>query len=81
MPQVRHPDELLIRVAATSVNPIEWKMRKGIRIPKWLWRRDIGSPMVLGLDFSGEVVATGDDSAPFRPGDAVMGALPLAGSY
>jgi NADPH:quinone reductase-like Zn-dependent oxidoreductase len=81
MPQLRHPDELLIRVAANSVNPIEWKMRQGLGIPKWLWRYAIGSPMVLGLDFSGEVAAAGEDSGPFQPGDAVMGALPFAGSY
>jgi NADPH:quinone reductase-like Zn-dependent oxidoreductase len=81
MPQLRHPDELLIRVAATSVNPIEWKMRQGLGIPKWLLRRAIGSPMVLGLDFSGEVAAAGEDAGPFQPGDAVMGALPFAGSY
>jgi NADPH:quinone reductase-like Zn-dependent oxidoreductase len=81
VPRLRHPDELLIRVAATSVNPIEWKMREGLGIPKWLWRRAIGSPMVLGLDFSGEVAAVGGDSGPFQPGDAVMGALPFAGSY
>lgn len=56
-------------------------MRQGLGVPKWLWRRAIGSPMVLGLDFSGEVVAVGADSGPFRPGDAVMGALPFAGSY
>ena len=81
MPRLHHPDELLIRVAATSVNPIEWKMRQGLGIPKWLWRRAIGSPMVLGLDFSGEVAAVGEESGPFQPGDAVMGALPFAGSY
>jgi len=81
MPRLRHPDELLIRVAATSVNPIEWKMRQGLGVPKWLWRRAIGSPMILGLDFSGEVAAAGADSGPLQPGDAVMGALPFAGSY
>ena len=81
MPRLRHRDELLIRVAATSVNPIEWKMRQGLAIPKWLLRRAIGSPMVLGLDFSGEVLAAGNARAAFRPGDAVMGALRLAGSY
>ena len=81
MPRLHHPDGLLVRVAATSVNPIEWKMRQGLGIPKWLWRRAIGSPMVLGLDFSGEVVATGEDAGTFQPGDAVLGALPFAGSY
>jgi NADPH:quinone reductase-like Zn-dependent oxidoreductase len=81
MPRLRHRDELLIRVSATSVNPIEWKMCQGLGIPKWLWRRLIGSPMILGLDFSGDVVAAGQDCGPFRPGDSVMGALPFAGSY
>jgi NADPH:quinone reductase-like Zn-dependent oxidoreductase len=81
VPRVRRPDELLVRVRATSVNPIEWKMRQGLGLPKRLWRRLLGSPIVLGLDFSGDVIDAGDGCGEFRPGDAVMGALPLNGSY
>jgi hypothetical protein len=50
-------DEMLVRVKATSVNPIEWKMRRGLGLPKALWRLLIGRPMILGIDFSGAGVA------------------------
>ncbi|WP_167759304.1 NAD(P)-dependent alcohol dehydrogenase [Mycobacterium sp. PS03-16] len=81
MPALRHPDEVLVRVHATSVNPIEWKMRSGLGVPKPVWRRLIGTPMILGQDFAGEVLAAGDDAGGLAPGDAVMGALPVAGAY
>jgi hypothetical protein len=47
-------DELLVRVKATSVNPIEWKMRRGLRlpVPKSIWRLLLGRPMILGIDFA-----------------------------
>lgn len=80
MPRLQHPDDVLVQVSATSVNPIEWKMRQGLGLPKRLWRRLIGSPMVLGIDFSGEVVATGADATPYRVGDEVMGVMPIAGA-
>jgi NADPH:quinone reductase-like Zn-dependent oxidoreductase len=46
------PDEMLVRVKATSVNPIEWKMRRGVGLPKPIWRLLLGRPMILGIDFS-----------------------------
>lgn len=81
LPTLRHPDDVLVRVHATSVNPIEWKMRSGLGVPKPVWRRLIGTPMILGQDFAGEVLAVGHDAGGFAPGDAVMGALPIAGAY
>lgn len=81
MPRLRHHDELLIRVRATSVNPIDWKLRQGMGAPKWLSRRIIGTPMVLGIDFAGEVVAAGSSVGLYQPGDAVMGVMPPAGTY
>ena len=29
---------MLVRVKATSINPIEWKMRRGLGLPKAIWR-------------------------------------------
>jgi NADPH:quinone reductase-like Zn-dependent oxidoreductase len=52
-------DEMLVRVKATSVNPIEWNMPGGLALPKPVWRLLIGRPMILGIDFSGTVVAVG----------------------
>ena len=75
-------DELLVRVKATSVNPIEWKMRRGLKlpVPKPVWRLLLGRPMILGIDFAGTVVAAGTDVADYRVGDEVMGAFRFAGA-
>jgi len=79
MPSFRS-DEMLVRVKATSVNPIEWKMRRGLGLPRPIWRRLIGRPMVLGIDFSGTVAAVGSEIAGYRVGDDVMGAFRLWGA-
>src|SRR6266852_3881006 len=73
-------DEMLVRVKATSVNPIEWKMRRGLGLPKAVWRLLIGRPMILGIDFSGTVVAVGSDATDYQIGDDVMGAFRLWGA-
>lgn len=73
-------DEMLVRVKATSVNPIEWKMRRGLGLPRSLWRRLIGRPMILGIEFSGTVVAVGSKVKGYRVGDDVMGAFRLWGA-
>ena len=79
MPTFR-PDEMLVRVKATSVNPIEWKMRRGLGLPKPVWRMLIGRPMILGIDFSGTVVAKGSNVTGYQIGDDVMGAFRLWGA-
>lgn len=56
-------------------------MRAGMGLPKAAWRRAIGPRMILGIDYAGTVVATGEGVAGFRVGDEVMGAMPLAGTY
>jgi NADPH:quinone reductase-like Zn-dependent oxidoreductase len=73
-------DEMLVRVKATSVNPIEWKMRRGLGLPNAIWRLLIGRPMILGIDFSGTVVAAGPKIDGYRIGDDVMGAFRLWGA-
>ena len=73
-------DEMLVRVKATSVNPIEWKMRRGVGLPKPIWRLLLGRPMILGIDFSGTVVAAGPEVDGYRVGDDVMGAFRLWGA-
>ncbi len=56
--------DLLVRVDAISVNPVDYKIR--------MRRRPEGDlPNVLGWDAVGEVVATGDQVTAFKPGDRV----------
>lgn len=57
--------ELLVEVHATSVNPIDSKVRTGIR-PRQL-------PIILGRDLSGIVVACGAAVEGWQVGDAVYG--------
>lgn len=61
------PGQVLVRVAATSVNPVDIKIRRG------------GSPVapelpgILGMDVAGVVEAVGEGVAGLREGDAVYG--------
>ncbi|OIN11944.1 zinc-binding alcohol dehydrogenase family protein [Oceanisphaera psychrotolerans] len=56
--------DLLVRVQAVSVNPVDYKIRQG-RPPEG------DTPAVLGWDAVGEVVAVGDQATAFQPGDQV----------
>ena len=56
--------DLLVRIQAVSVNPVDYKVRIG--------RPAEGdTPAVLGWDAVGEVVAVGDQATTFKPGDVV----------
>ena len=61
------PDQMLVKVFASSVNPIEWKMRKGML--KILTGNNF--PITLGFDVSGEVVEIGEQVTRFKPGDLI----------
>jgi NADPH2:quinone reductase len=56
--------DLLVQVQATSVNPVDCKVRRGSRLPRQF-------PLILGYDVSGTVVAMGDRVAGFKIGDEV----------
>jgi NADPH:quinone reductase-like Zn-dependent oxidoreductase len=60
--------ELLIKVRAAGVNPVDWKIRRG---DLKLFLR-IGFPYTPGGDVAGEVVAVGAGVSRFKPGDAVV---------
>jgi NADPH:quinone reductase-like Zn-dependent oxidoreductase len=65
--------ELLIRVSAAGVNPIDWKIRAGQMqqvIPLQL-------PVTLGGDFAGVVEAVDAGVAGLKAGDAVYGQAPV----
>ncbi|UZD65198.1 MULTISPECIES: NADP-dependent oxidoreductase [Marinobacter] len=65
------PEEVLVRVRAAGLNPIDWKTRRGLGFAA----RQIGDrlPWTPGYDMAGEVVAVGDKVATLVPGDRVMG--------
>ncbi|WP_136659138.1 NADP-dependent oxidoreductase [Nitratireductor sp. XY-223] len=62
-------DDVLVKVAYAGVNPADWKMRAGYlesALPNGAF------PLVLGLDASGIVVATGENVVEFSEGDRVV---------
>lgn len=61
-------DEVLVRVRATSVNPIDWKIRTGAAKS----RMPIEFPAILGRDLAGEVVQSGSNVKGFPKGTRVM---------
>src|ERR1700744_3726269 len=63
------PDELLIHVVASSLNPLDYKLAE----LNFLGRTP---PVVLGFDFAGIVVAHGDRVTKFEVGGAVFGMVP-----
>ncbi|WP_439841450.1 zinc-binding alcohol dehydrogenase family protein [Aeromonas taiwanensis] len=58
------PRDLLVRLSATSVNPVDTK----VRTPK---EKVESSPRVLGWDAVGDVVAVGSEVTLFKAGDRV----------
>jgi NADPH:quinone reductase-like Zn-dependent oxidoreductase len=57
-----------IASAAASVNPIDWKIRSGLRQKDF----PLSFPAILGRDVSGVVQAVGGNVLHFKPGDRVL---------
>lgn len=66
MPDIA-PDDVLVRVVAASVNPVDWKIREGYLQQMLPYE----FPLTLGWDVSGVVEAVGGKVTRFKPGDAV----------
>ncbi|QKE71682.1 zinc-dependent alcohol dehydrogenase family protein [Arthrobacter citreus] len=69
-------NQVLVKVAATSINPIDTKIRKGI-VPNAF---QPNFPMILHSDFSGEVVEVGENVSHFEVGDLVFGLNVFSGT-
>ena len=67
MPDIA-PEDVLVRVVAASVNPVDWKFREGYlkqMLPPQF-------PITLGWDVSGVVDAAGKNVSRFKVGDTVF---------
>lgn len=72
-------DDVLVKVHASSINPVDWKVREGYLkdfMPHKL-------PLILGWDFAGEIVALGEQVTGWKIGDAVYSRPDIArdGAY
>jgi len=61
-------NELLVRVAATSVNPIDYKMRSGAAKDRF----PVEFPAILGRDIAGTVRSVGPKVKDFKVGDKII---------
>jgi NADPH:quinone reductase-like Zn-dependent oxidoreductase len=66
-------DEIVVRVSASSVNPVDWKIRRGAM--KFMTGRRF--PRAMGMDFSGIVESVGAGVTRFRAGDEVFGTVAM----
>lgn len=69
-------NELLVRVRASSINPVDWKIRQG----HLQLLSGFNFPKIVGSDISGVVVEVGREVTKFQPGDEIYTFLnPLTG--
>ncbi len=67
--------EILVRIYAAGVNPVDWKIREG-------FMQTVPLPSILGNDFSGVVQTVGEGLEHFRAGQEVFGSTAdRSGSY
>jgi NADPH:quinone reductase-like Zn-dependent oxidoreductase len=66
---VPKPDQVLVKIEATALNPFDWKVADGIMkgaMPAVF-------PLILGQDAAGTVVATGNKVTRFKTGERIFG--------
>lgn len=60
--------EIVARVRAAGVNPVDWKIREGR-----FRARGLSLPLAMGQDFAGQIIAIGSEVSAFAVGDRVFG--------
>ena len=65
------PTPLRVRVAASSVNPVDWKLHDG----SYRWIMPVRFPSIPGFDIAGDVVETGAQVTRFKAGDRIFAML------
>lgn len=61
-------DDVLVRIVASSINPVDWKVRRGYLASMI----DYPMPLILGWDFSGVIERVGRGVTQFELGDEVF---------
>jgi len=72
-------DEVLIRIHAAAVNPVDWMIRNGYGKDWWPHQM----PLTLGCEYAGVVESVGAAVSSVKPGDEVYGYINLVknGAY
>uniref|UniRef100_A0A0N5C700 PKS_ER domain-containing protein n=1 Tax=Strongyloides papillosus TaxID=174720 RepID=A0A0N5C700_STREA len=85
IPTIRRGDEILVKVKAASVNPIDVRMTEGYGnelLSKWRqvhemsWTSFNRLPLICGRDLSGEIVEVGNQVNDFKVGDEIIATVP-----
>lgn len=67
------PGEILVRIKATSINPVDWKIREG-------YMQDyVALPVMLGSDVAGDIEALGEGVEGWEVGTPIYGLKGLRG--
>ena len=69
------PDQVLLRVRAVGMNPVDWKLRAGM----FKFFMPLKFPKILGFDVCGEVMELGSDVQDLAAGDLVHGMVGIQG--
>ncbi|MGK4567552.1 NADP-dependent oxidoreductase [Flavobacterium sp. 3HN19-14] len=70
-------NEILVKVKALSINPVDVKTRSGKAFYTKL--KEESKPLILGWDISGIVEAVGSEVTAFKPGDEVFSMVNFPG--
>src|SRR5262245_36734259 len=68
-------NEIMVRIHAAGVNPIDWKIRSGA-LKDWIPH---SFPFVPGVDFSGTIEGVGPKVQNLKPGDEAFGEAKVMG--
>jgi len=69
-------DEVLVKVRAISINPVDTRTRSGIAMASYLEHH---KPLILGWDIAGVISEVGETVTQFKKGDAVFGMVNFLG--
>jgi NADPH2:quinone reductase len=64
-PVITKGTEVLVKIRATSVNPLDYQVRRGD------YQSVFNLPVITGHDIAGDIVAVGDEVKNWQPGDKV----------
>lgn len=86
IPTIQRPDDILVRVLTSSVNPLDIEMSRGYGNVLLSFGQQIMSygisqltygrlPVTLGRDFVGQIIAKGNRVCNYKPGDIIWGTV------